>query len=176
VLGCWTLWPSDWGVASQLVALECHSILLYAVRPGFVIQPKRRGALSPSECLTNRGNDVRAATRFRKDGFRMPHFPPISRFVLSVTIAHPRVPVSTFLRDQVLFGTDVRPGVHPDYAAGGKTLLSASFSALFSIWIEPLKFAPSSIMICAVVKSASIEPSFFISIRPFARTFPCILP
>src|SRR6266404_1257537 len=42
-------------------------------------------------------------------------------------------------------------------------------SALFSISIEPLKNAPSSMMICAVVRSPFTEPSFLISILPFPR-------
>ena len=51
-----------------------------------------------------------------------------------------------------------------------------SFSALFSILIEPLKHAPSSMMICAVVKSPFTEPSFLISILPFPWTLPFTLP
>src|SRR5713101_6362634 len=57
-----------------------------------------------------------------------------------------------------------------------ETFLSASFSMLFSISIEPLKYAPSSMMICAVVKSPFTEPSFLISILPFPRTLPFTLP
>ena len=63
-------------------------------------------------------------------------------------------------------------GPAPAAAAREETLLSASFAVLLSISIEPLKSAPSSIMICAVVKFPITEPSFLISIRPFARTFP----
>ena len=47
-----------------------------------------------------------------------------------------------------------------------------SFGALRSISIEPLKSAPSSIMICAVIKFPITKPSFLISIRPLARTLP----
>ena len=57
-----------------------------------------------------------------------------------------------------------------------ETFLSPSFSALFSISIEPLKYAPSSMMICAVVKSPFTEPFFLISILHFPRTLPCTLP
>ena len=54
--------------------------------------------------------------------------------------------------------------------------MSAAFSALLSISIEPLKHAPASIMIYAVVKSPVTEPSFLASIRPFARKFSFTLP
>ena len=60
----------------------------------------------------------------------------------------------------------------PADAAREETFLSDSFAVLLSMSIEPLKFAPSSIMICAVVKFLITEPFFLISIRPFARIFP----
>ena len=53
-----------------------------------------------------------------------------------------------------------------------ETFLSPSFVVILSISIVPLKSAPSSIKICAVVKFPITEPSFLISIRPVARTFP----
>ena len=49
---------------------------------------------------------------------------------------------------------------------------TASLSEPLSISIDPLKSAPSSIMICAVVKFPITQPFFLISIRPLARTFP----
>ncbi len=70
----------------------------------------------------------------------------------------------------MLFGP--APAAADADAAREETFLSASFAALLSISIEPLKSAPSSIMICAVVRFPITEPSFLISIRPFARTFP----
>ena len=45
---------------------------LYAARFGFVSHPHPRGALNPKLCATNRLADVRAATLFLMDGFRMP--------------------------------------------------------------------------------------------------------
>jgi hypothetical protein len=60
----------------------------------------------------------------------------------------------------------------PAAAAREEVFLPASFSAPLSISIEPLKSAPSSIKICAVVKFPFTEPPFLISIFPVARTFP----
>jgi len=57
------------------------------------------------------------------------------------------------------------------------SLLSESPAALdFSISMEPLKYAPSSIMIRAVVRSPTTEPSFLISIRSRACKFPFTFP
>src|SRR6266436_4222259 len=86
-------------------------------------------------------------------------------------------PPQKFLRDQILFG----PAPAADDVVGlnvvpGETLLSVSLSAALSISIEPLKYAPSSMMICAVVKSPITEPSFLISILLFARTIPFTFP
>src|SRR5216683_4412580 len=76
----------------------------------------------------------------------------------------------------MLFGSAPAAGVAGADAVGENTFLSPSFSVLFSISIEPLKYAPSSMMICAVVKSPFTEPSFLISILPFPRTLPFTLP
>ena len=48
--------------------------------------------------------------------------------------------------------------------------------AVRSISMEPLKYAPSSIMMRAVVKSPTTEPSFLISMRSRARKLPFTLP
>src|SRR5215472_6520043 len=61
-------------------------------------------------------------------------------------------------------------------ATAEKVPLCVSFSTILPISIEPLKNAPSSIRIWGVVKSPVTEPSFLISIRFFARTFPFTLP
>ncbi len=54
--------------------------------------------------------------------------------------------------------------------------LVVSFSELLSISMEPLKYAPSSIMMRAVVRSPFTEPSFLISIRSLARRLPFTVP
>src|ERR1035438_5429676 len=45
-----------------------------------------------------------------------------------------------------------------------------------SISMEPLKYAPSSIMMRAVVRSPTTDPSFLISMRSRARRLPFTLP
>src|SRR5260370_42616857 len=76
----------------------------------------------------------------------------------------------------MLFGSAPAAGVAGADAVGENTFLSPSFSVLFSISIEPLKYAPSSMMICTVVKFPFTEPSFLISILPFPWTLPFTLP
>src|ERR1700686_393157 len=57
-----------------------------------------------------------------------------------------------------------------------KALAAASLSAVLSISIEPLKYAPSSIIMRAVVRSPFTDPSFLISMRSLARRFPFTVP
>src|SRR5580658_5377576 len=72
---------------------------------------------------------------------------------------------------------DVVVAAAPRFARENALLLSsATASPVLSISIEPLKYAPSSIEIRAVVKSPTTDPSFLISIRSRARRLPFTLP